>query len=186
MTPNHTIRRMGASRSDPWQFRHQRRLARTADAARYMKNTHSTFLPIVCLLLLGAQHGWTQQKQVPVRDQSAAPIGTYVPAQNAVERNPLSPLPTNSAPLFSLRLETNGAYFAQTAPEVRATQDGDLVRLLPRSEIARGTWRWDAQKREFQLQPGDLKFYIKSLPVDPQYTNRLVWGSSWLVRKQGN
>ena len=78
-------------------------------------------------------------------------------------------------------METNGPYVAKTTYGV-PTQDGDLVRLLP--EVARGTWRWDAEKREFRLEPGDFAFYIKRLPVDEEHTNRLVWGKSWLVREE--
>lgn len=151
---------------------------------RATKSTRLVILSILCVLPLGAPNGWTQAKEPPVSDQSAAPIGTYVPAQRSVIRDPLSPFQTNDVPLFTLRLETNGTYFAQTAAELRPVQDGDLVRLRPRAEVASGTWRWDGQKREFRLEPGDFKFYIKSLPVDPQRTNQLVWGSSWLVPKE--
>ncbi len=151
---------------------------------RYMKSTRLSFSALLCVLLLGAQHGWTQQKEVPVGDQSAAPLGTYVPAQRPEIQHPLSPLPTNSVAMFTLHLETNGTYFAQTAADLRPVQDGDLVRFQPHSEVARGTWRWDGQKRAFRLEPGDFKFYIECLPVDKQHTNRLVWGSSWLVREE--
>jgi hypothetical protein len=147
-----------------------------------MKSTRLGFSSILCVLLLGAPNGWTQEKEVS--DQSAAPIGTYAPAQTPVIRDPLSSLPTNSVPLFTLRLETNGTYFAQTAAHLRPMQDGDLIRLRPHSEVASGTWRWDGPKREFRLEPGQFVFYIKCLSVDKQHTNRLVWGNSWLVREE--
>lgn len=151
-----------------------------------MNNTRIGFFSALFVLLLGAPNGWTQQKEVPLNNQSAAPIGTYAPAATPAIQDPLSRFPTNNVPLFmfTLRLETNGTYFAQTATNVEVVQDGDLVRLLPRSEVARGRWRWDGQKREFWLEPGHFKFYIEHLPVDPQHTNRLVWGSSWLVREE--
>jgi hypothetical protein len=79
-----------------------------------------------------------------------------------------------------LHLATNGTYVAKTTFGV-PTQDGDLNRLLP--EVVRGKWSWNAEKREFQLEPGDFMFYIRCLPVDPQYTNRLIWGGSWLLRE---
>ncbi len=75
---------------------------------RYMRSTRSGSLAILCVLLLGAPNGWTQPKELPVSDQSAAPIGTYVPAQRPVIWDPFSPPPTNNVALFTLRLETNG------------------------------------------------------------------------------
>jgi len=106
--------------------------------------------------------------------QSAAPTGTYAPYLEAWWG--LTPVWISP---FTLHLETNGTYVAKTTYGI-PTQDGDLVRLLP--ETARGTWRWDSEKREFSLEPADFVYYIKCLPVDKQYTNRLVWGKSWLVR----
>ncbi len=114
-----------------------------------------------------------QTKESP----AAPPTGTYAPAIRLTP-NPLDP--TNNVPLFSLRLETNGTYVAKSG-ERFPTQDGDILRLRP--QIARGTWRWDSAKREFQLDPGDFVFYIKRLPVDQQRTNRLVWRKDWLVRE---
>jgi len=111
--------------------------------------------------------------------QSGAPTGTYAPYVDARKDVSSWQTPVQTPP-FTLRLETNGTYVAKTTQGV-PTMDGDLVRVLP--EVARGTWRWDVEKREFRLEPGDFKFYIKRLPVDTQHTNRLVWGQSWLVRE---
>jgi hypothetical protein len=112
---------------------------------------------------------------------SSAPTGTYVHHPDA-RKDPWPVLSQFSVPkpLFTLRLETNGTYIAKTTYGV-PTQDGDLLRLLP--EVARGTWRWDAEKREFLLEPANFTFYLERLPLDPQHTNRLVWGRSWLVRE---
>jgi len=156
---------------------------RTIHGERHMNNLLG-FLSVVFVLVIGTHNGWTQQKDVPHHDQSVAPTGTYAPVSKPRTPDPFSLLPSNNIPVFTLRLETNGTYFAQTAIEQRTELDGDLVRLRPHSEIAIGTWRWDKQKREFQLEPGEFTFYIKSLPVDKQHPDRLVWGSSWLVRNE--
>ena len=118
----------------------------------------------------------------PKGPQSGAPTGTYAPSVQAPKDSWSWQTPFRTpTPPFTLLLETNGTYVARTTYGV-PTQDGDLVRLLP--EVARGKWRWDSEKREFRLEPGDFKFYIKRLPVDTQHTNRLVWGKSWLVREE--
>jgi hypothetical protein len=88
---------------------------------------------------------------------------------------------TNEAPLFTLRLETNGTYMAEALrPAPRAFED--LAGRHP--DVNRGTWRWDAQRSEFQLEPGDFVFYIRHLPVDKRDPNRLVWGASFLERQR--
>jgi len=55
--------------------------------------------------------------------------------------------PTNGYPIFTLRLETNGTYYAEAAAP-RCSQGIDAAGLLV-SGVARGTWKWDAQNREF-------------------------------------
>ena len=140
-----------------------------------MKSVVLLLFGLTCLepLLAMAQ----EQQKSP---QSGAPTGTYAPYVVAPNDSWSFQTPVLTPP-FTLQLATNGTYVAKTTYGV-ATQDGDLVRLLP--EVARGTWRWDAEKREFRLQPGDFVFYIKCLPVDRQHTNRLVWGKGWLVREE--
>ena len=145
----------------------------------YMKSVVSLLFLIACL---GPRFALAQEQGK--RPQSGAPTGTYAP-QAHVTTNAWSwqtPAQTpDLTPPFTLQLETNGTYVAKTTYGV-PTQDGDLVRLLP--EVARGTWHWDAERREFWLEPGHFMYYIKCLPVDKQHTNRLVWGSSWLVREE--
>ena len=138
-------------------------------------------LPLIFVLVGLGQLSALAQEQ-PKVPQSVAPTGTYAPSVEvpkflwSLEASNLA-----GTPPFTLRLETNGTYVAKTTFGV-PTQDGDLARLLP--VVARGKWRWDAEKREFQLEPGEFMFYIKRLPLDEQHTNRLVWGNSWLVRKE--
>ncbi len=106
----------------------------------------------------------------------AAPTGTYEYYMGHVT--------SNSVPVFTLHLYTNGTYLGRQIERAVPTQDGDLFRLLPRTNTARGTWHWDAEKREFRFEPGDFIFYIKTLPADKHNTNRLVWGRGFLVRKE--
>ena len=136
---------------------------------------HTSLLFSFLLAWLVTQFGLAQEQQKAPATPSGAPTGTYAAYVDPHKRV------LRQTPIFTLRLETNGTYFAQSGHRV-PTQDGDVVRLLP--EIARGTWRWDADNWEFRLQPGDFVFYIKCLPVDKQHTNRLVWGQSWLVREE--
>jgi hypothetical protein len=150
---------------------------------RYMKSARLGFSFILFVLLLcviAPPSGSAQQKEAPARDQSAAPTGTYAPHQKPIIWDPFSSPLTNSVPLFTLRLETNGTYIAEAPnPPPRFFSEGC------RPEIASGTWRWDAQKREFELAPGDdFTFYIKRLPLDPHNPNHLVWGSSFLERRE--
>lgn len=151
---------------------------------RYMKSARLDLLLLALVLLLACVEplgGLAQQKAASSGDQAAPPKGTY--AYFTVQ--PYSPfVPTNRVPLFTLCLETNGTYLAKYTQERVPTQDGDLVRLLPRTNTAQGTWRWDAQTREFQLEPGDFIFYIKRLPVDKADPNRLVWGRGFLERQE--
>jgi hypothetical protein len=140
-----------------------------------MKDTLILLLIAFLLASIEPPSSSAQQEQTPTRERSAAPTGTYVPHLEPGIWDPFSSRPTNTIPLFILRLETNGTYVAESAHR-RLTPDG--LRL----EVARGTWQWDARSREFHLQPGDFTFYIKRLPVDERNPNRLVWGSSFLER----
>jgi hypothetical protein len=148
------------------------------------KSTRFFFSLILFVLLLASiapPSGSAQQKEVPVGGQSAAPTGTYVPeARGSTSWDPFSSRPTNSVPLFTLRLETNGTYVAEVLHPPRNLFN-DYGR---RPEVARGTWRWDAQKREFELAPGDFTFYIRRLPQDKRNPNRLLWGHSFLERQE--
>ena len=135
--------------------------------------TNASILVVILVAFIAPALSSAQATEPP----PAAPTGTYTPAFRITD--PLAP--RNKVALFTLRLETNGTYVAKSA-EGFPVQDGDIVRLRP--EIARGTWSWDAAKREFQLEPGDFVFYIKRLLVDQQHTNRLAWGKSWLVREE--
>jgi len=171
------MQRIRASSLCQLRFEPLWRLAGTADAGCHMKSILPLLFVLACLGVLSA----LAQEQ-PKTPQSAAPTGTYAPCIEAPKV--LWSLPTQTlvgTPPFTLRLETNGTYIAKTTFGL-PTQDGDLLRLLP--QVARGKWRWDAEKREFQLEPGEFMFYIKRLPVDQQLTNGLVWGKSWLVRKE--
>jgi len=155
--------------------------ARIAQFNRYMKNV----VVLLCLLAcLGPRFALAQEQQKP--QQPVAPTGTYAPYVKAPKNSGAwqtpAQTPAGTAP-FTLRLETNGTYVAKTTFGI-PTQDGDLLRLLP--EVARGRWRWDAEKREFRLEPGNFMFYIRCLPVDKQHTNRLVWGKNWLVRDEND
>jgi hypothetical protein len=117
-------------------------------------------------LACGAPHfGLAQaQQQTPATPSSArAPTGTYVAYVDPQKKV------SWQIPLFTLRLETNGTYSAQSTDTATKT--------------SRGTWRWDVKQGQFRLEPGDFVYYIKCLPVDKQHTNRLVWGKSWLVRE---
>ncbi len=141
----------------------------------YMKRTTFCAWSLLFSFLVGcstAHFALAQEQQKAPVAPSSAPTGTYVAYMDPQKK---------LYPVFTLQLRTNGTYFAESAHPV-PTQDGDQVRLLP--ETARGTWHWDARGREFQLDPGKFKFYLERLPVDKQYTNRLVWGSSWLVREE--
>jgi hypothetical protein len=115
--------------------------------------------------------------------RNTAPIGTYACFQQAASTS-FPSAATNRVLLFTLRLETNGTYVAETPAHLEPTQDGELVRLRPQSEAATGTWQWEAQKQEFRLQPGTFKYYIERLPLDPHNTNRLLWGSGFLQRQE--
>lgn len=159
--------------------------AAVAHSKRYMKNARFGLSSTVCAILLAymaPRTGLTQQKQAFVRDYLAAPTGTYA-AYTMPLADPfaLDPFPrTNRVLLFTLRLETNGTYFSEST-ERRPVQDGDLVKLMP--DVARGNWRWQAEKREFELEPGTFTLYIKRLPVDKANPNRLVWGRHFLERQ---
>ncbi len=155
-----------------------------AHSTRYMKSTRSVFSSIFCVIALASiapRSGSAQQKEIPLVDQSTAPVGSYAPSRKPISWDPFSSLPTNNVPAFTLRLETNGTYFAQTT-ELWPVQEGDTITLRP--QIARGKWQWDAQKREFHLEPGDFIFYIKRLRVDAFNPNRMLWGSSFLERQE--
>src|SRR4051794_4237993 len=131
--------------------------------ALHMKNTHITPLSVLaalCLACFTPLNCSAQGKKASPDVQLAPPTGTYVCFQRAA-----FPSATNRVPFFTLRLETNGTYRAESA-WTQPTQDGDLVVLRP--EVARGTWRWNPQNREFLLDPGNFKIYIKRLPLDKQ------------------
>jgi hypothetical protein len=160
-------------------------LARASDARRYMKNgslRSLVFLFAVLSLVAISRRGLAQQAGVSAAGQFSAPIGTYVPAVSRPDYSPFALITsTNEVPLFTLRLETNGTYIAEALrPPPRAFED--LVGRQP--DVKRGTWRWDAQRSEFELERGDFIFYIKRLPVDKRDPNRLVWGASFLERQR--
>jgi hypothetical protein len=113
-----------------------------------------------------------QQNTPSATPQPAPPTGTYTEGHS-----------TNRHPAFILRLETNGTYVAESSiPRHSQGIDGGGNFSYP--DIAKGTWHWDAQKREFLLEPGNFIFYIKRLPQDAVKTNRLVWGSGFLERQE--
>ncbi|HWX20913.1 MAG TPA: hypothetical protein VN578_13520 [Candidatus Binatia bacterium] len=145
-----------------------------------MKRTRFVFWYILSGLsgaFLASSSTLAQEKKALPIAQSEAPVGSY-----AHFRQVDSPFaPTNRVCLFTLRLETNGTYSAECG-EKQVIQDGDIFRLRP--VVARGTWQWEAQNQEFQLEPGDFTFYIKRLPVDKHNPNHLVWGSSFLERQE--
>ena len=152
-----------------------------AHPQRYMKDPRSFFARVLCALLLVCLAPLSVSAQ-PREATIAAPTGTYA-CDFRIWYGPHFVV-TNSVPLFTLHLDTNGTYLAEYTEQRVPTQDGDLVRLLPKTTTARGVWCWDAQKREFRLEGGCFQYYIKCLPLDTQHTNRLVWGSSWLVREE--
>jgi hypothetical protein len=123
-----------------------------------------------------------QQKATPAPNQSSAPTGTYAPP-SPVRRNLIGLLETNGVAAFTLRFETNGTYVAE-ASEPRHSHGIDGTGLFSYPDVARGTWRWNAQTREFLLEPGEFTFYLKRLPVDKGNPNHLVWGSSFLERQE--
>jgi hypothetical protein len=150
------------------------------ERGRYMKSTHFrlwTVLAFMCLTGLTPSNSSAQERKAAPAVETAAPTGTYVCFQSAT--SPFAS--TNRVPFFTLRLETNGTYRAESG-WTQPTQDGDLVVLRP--EVSRGAWRWDPDNREFLLEPGDFKIYIKRLPVDKQHSNRLVCGAGLLERQE--
>ncbi len=156
------------------------------DRLRYMKSTRFLSLCIVFgILLVCVASPWgatAQQKATLAPKQYPAPTGTYAPPP-PMRRNLFGLLETNGVPAFTLRLETNGTYVAE-ASKPRYSPSIDGTRLFSYPDIARGTWRWDAQTREFSLEPGKFTFYIKRLPVDKGNPDHLVWGSSFLERQE--
>ena len=160
-------------------------VARRGCACRYMNKGRfglSLVVSVILLTHMAPRIGLTQQQQLPVRGYLAAPTGVYA-AYSTPRANPFSLdafAPTNRVLLFTLRLATNGTYLIEST-ERRSVQDGDLVRLMP--EVARGHWRWDVDKREFELEPGMFRFHIGRLPVDKANPNRLVWGEHFLERQ---
>lgn len=157
--------------------RNLRRWRLAAGQRRYMRPSNGTIrlalaaalLAFIALLDTSAQetNSWSR---VP----SPAPTGTYVAYFPPQPASLFGLHLTNRSPMFNLQLKTNGTYVAETCfrnPKL----DGDLTRMLP--EVARGTWRWDAQAREFQLHPGTFMFGIRRLLVDPADTSRLIWGT---------
>src|SRR5690242_16847224 len=126
---------------------HRRRIA---DRRRYMRSIGLSFfvaLPAIVLGCLGPATTSAQQSIASRGIRDTAPTGTYAAFQPVSD--PFAP--TNRIPVFTLHLETNGTYVAETA-DSWPVQDGDQVVFRP--QIARGTWQWDAQKREFHLEPG--------------------------------
>jgi hypothetical protein len=85
--------------------------------------------------------------------------------------------------MLTLRLETNGTYLAESGlPDQTAYIDGTYPYHMP--DVSKGTWRWDAQNREFLLDPGGFTYgRIQCLPVDKGNPNRLVWGHRFLERQ---
>lgn len=152
-----------------------------------MKSTGFTSLSIVLGILLACVASpWgatAQQKATPAPNQSSAPTGTYAPPR-PVLRNLIGLLETNGVPAFTLRLETNGTYVAEASKPRYSQSINGTGPLFSYPDIARGTWRWDAQTREFLLEPGKFTFYIKRLPVDKGNPGHLVWGSSFLERQE--
>ena len=157
----------------------------TAAAERYMKNISSRRLlflfVILSLVAINTRRGLAQQREAIASGRFSAPTGTFVPVRSHPDYSVFALIAsTNEVPLFTLRLETNGTYVAEALdPPPRAFED--LIGRHP--DVKRGTWRWDAQRLEFQLEPGDFVFYIKRLPVDKLNPNRLVWGGSFLERQ---
>ena len=133
-------------------------------------------LPAIVLICLGHSTVIAQSATRPVV-LNKAPTGTYAAFNEWTSIIGT----TNRSLMFTLRLETNGTYIAQTA-DLSPVQDGDLVRLRP--EMSRGKWCWDAQKREFRLEPGDFIFDIKRLKVDEFNSDRILWGHSFLERQE--
>jgi hypothetical protein len=154
-------------------------------ANRYMKDSGLRFLVFlfaVLSLVTISRPGLAQQAEVIAAGKFLAPTGTYAPVTSRPDYSSFALInSTNEVPLFTLRLETNGTYIAEALrPPPRAFED--LVGSHP--DVRRGTWRWDAQRLEFQLEPGDFVFYLKRLPLDKRDPNRLVWGSSFLERQR--
>jgi hypothetical protein len=153
---------------------------------RYMERTSFRcllFLVVVLWLVgINTRRSLAQQTGAIASGQFSAPTGTYVAVPSRPDYSPFAlTAPTNEIPLFTLRLETNGTYVAEALrPPPRAFED--LIGRRP--DVQRGIWRWDAQRLEFQLEPGDFVFYIKRLPVDKRDPNRLVWGSHFLERQR--
>jgi hypothetical protein len=140
-----------------------------------MKNMHSGLPLVLSGLLFALIAPAISSAQTNV---AAAPTGTYAP-MSQITPGVFPFEPANTVPVVSLRLETNGTYLAEAAlPQL--AQDGDLMRLRP--DIAQGTWHWDAEKREFLLEPGFFTFYIKRLPLSKRDPTCLAWGASLLKR----
>jgi len=158
---------------------------RATERSRYMKNISSRRLlflfVILSLVAINTRRGLAQQREAIASGRFSAPTGTFVPVRSHPDYSLFALIAaTNEVPLFTLRLETNGTYVAEALePPPRAFED--LIGRHP--DVKRGTWRWDAQRLEFQLEPGDFVFYIKRLPVDKLNPNRLVWGGSFLERQ---
>jgi len=144
-----------------------------------MRSLGLSFLALTAIVLacLGPATISAQQSIMSRGIRETVPTGTYAAFQQVSD--PFSP--TNRIHVFTLRLETNGTYFAETA-DFWPVQDGDLVRLRPK--IAQGRWEWNAQKRVFDLEPADFIFYLKRLRVDAFNPNRILWGSSFLERQE--
>ena len=136
----------------------------------------------ILLACVALPRGATAQQKTTAPYQFSAPTGTYAPPR-PVRRNLFGLMETNGVPGFTLRLETNGTYVAESSTP-RYSQGIDGTSLFGYPDIARGTWRWDAQTREFILEPGKFTFYIKRLPMDKGNPDHLVWGSGFLERRQ--
>ena len=145
---------------------------------RYIKNIYLAFSCILSALLLSCivpQNSSAQEKHAQATAQTGAPTGTYT-CPDEIRSGAFPFATTNSVPVFTLRLETNGTYVANSAIYT------DSYGRHP--DVARGTWRWDAQNREFLLEPGSFTFYIKRLQLDKSNPNRLIWGASFLQRQE--
>jgi hypothetical protein len=150
-----------------------------------MKSTRLAILLIASAFLLACvapPGGSAQQSQAPVGGQSAAPTGTYTSPLRFLRTTP--PISrSNSVPMLTLRLETNGTYLAKSGlPDQTTYIDGTYPYHMP--DISKGTWRWDARNQEFLLDPGGFTYgSIQCLPVDKGNPNRLVWGHRFLERQ---
>ena len=168
-------RRQGTPRVRPASIFRQWRGAAVAE--RYMKSSCFVSLSIVFGILLACA-----ASPCVATAQQKAPTGTYSPPPR-FWRNMIGLWETNSVADFTLRFETNGTYVAQ-ASQPRYSPSIDGMRLFSYPDIVRGTWRWNAQAREFFLEPGKFTFFIKRLPLDKTNPDHLVWGSSFLERRE--